>query len=68
MVMPIAWLSEAWARLTGGGEPRVTIDGLKMSRKLMFFSHARAERELGYSARPAEDALRDAVNWFLGRR
>jgi dihydroflavonol-4-reductase len=64
--MPLAWLAEAWARLSGGGEPFVTVDGLRMSRKWMFFSSAKAEAELGYSARPARAALDDAVDWFAG--
>jgi dihydroflavonol-4-reductase len=35
-----------------------------MARKTMFYSSAKAERELGYRARPAEQALRDAIEWF----
>jgi dihydroflavonol-4-reductase len=64
-VLPIAYLSEAWARLTGSREPRVTADGVRMSRKHMFFSSDKARRELGYSPRPADEALRDAIRWFL---
>ncbi len=64
VVLPIAYLSEAWARLARGGEPRVTVDGVRMSRKKMFFSSEKAKRELGYSPRPALEALRDAVEWF----
>jgi dihydroflavonol-4-reductase len=30
----------------------------------MFFSSAKAERALGYRARPAREALADAVAWF----
>ena len=67
-VMPIAYLSQAWARLTGGGEPRATVDGVKMSRKLMFFTSARAEQELGYRARPVDEALKDAVDWFVSQK
>ncbi len=63
-VLPIAYLSEAWAWLTGR-EPRATVDGVKMSRKYMFFSTDKAKRELGYAPRPADEALRDAVDWFL---
>ncbi len=62
-IWPIALGAEAWARLSGK-EPFVTRDGLRMARKKMFFSSAKAERELGYSARPAQDALADAVAWF----
>ena len=45
-------------------EPFVTLDGLRMARKKMFFTSAKAERELGYRARPAADGLADAVAWF----
>ena len=64
VILPIAYLSEAWARVRGGVEPMVTLDGIRLARKRMYFSSARAERALGYTARPAEDALRDAVAWF----
>jgi len=47
-----------------GKEPRATIDAVRMGRKKMFASSAKAERELGYKAVPVEDALRRAVNWF----
>lgn len=60
---PLALGAETWARLFGG-EPFVTIDGLKMSRWHMFFSSAKAERELGYCHRPADEALDAAVEWF----
>lgn len=60
---PVALVSEAAARLTGG-EPRVARDHLRMARKTMFFSSARAEAELGYRARPARAAIADAVGWF----
>ncbi|RMF82237.1 MAG: NAD-dependent epimerase/dehydratase family protein, partial [Nitrospirae bacterium] len=63
-VLPVAYLSEAWARLTRGPEPRATVDGVRMARKRMFFTSAKAERELGYRPRPARQALRDAVAWY----
>nr|VFK49790.1 MAG: dihydroflavonol-4-reductase [Candidatus Kentron sp. TC] len=61
----IAYLSEAWAWLSRGAEPRATVDGVRMSRKLMYFTSDKARRELGYSPRPAREALADAVEWFL---
>ncbi len=67
LILPVAWASQAWARLTRGPEPRVTVDGVRMARKRMFFSHAKAERELGYSPRPSVEALRDAIAWFESR-
>jgi dihydroflavonol-4-reductase len=67
-IYPIAVLAEAWARLIpSAGEPFVTVDGLKMARKKMFFSSAKAARELGYAARPAARALADAVAWFRAK-
>jgi len=63
-VLPIAWMAETWARLTAGSEPFVTLDGVRMARKRMYFSSGKAERVLGYRHRPAEQALADAVAWF----
>ena len=62
-VMPVAAVSEAWARLFGG-EPLATRDGIKMARKKMYFSSDKAKAALGYAPRPAEEALKDAVAWF----
>lgn len=45
-------------------EPRATLDAVKMGRKKMFASSAKAERELGYRVAPVEKALRRAVEWF----
>jgi len=35
-----------------------------MSRKKMFFSSAKAARELGYRWRPPLQAFEDAIRWF----
>ena len=45
-------------------EPRVTLDSVRMGRKKMFVTSAKAERELGWNPRPVDDALRRAVEWF----
>jgi dihydroflavonol-4-reductase len=63
LVYPIALGSEAVARVTGR-EPRVTLDGLRMSMKHMYFSSAKAQRELGYSWREPRPAIGDAIDWF----
>ena len=63
-ILPLAYGAEAWARLRGRGEPFVTVDGLRMAKKHMFFSSTKAVERLGYSARPAREALADAVDWF----
>lgn len=60
---PLAWGAEAIARITGR-EPFLTADALKMARHHMFYSSARAEAELGYRARPWQQAIADALDWF----
>ena len=65
LVLPIAYVSEAWAWLNQGPEPRATVDGVRMSKKLMYFSSDKARTALGYTPRPAREAFADAVNWFL---
>lgn len=62
-LIPLAHAAEAMARLSGR-EPFLTVDGLHMSRNRMFFSSARAGRELGYRPRPHTHALRAALDWF----
>src|SRR5579871_6117886 len=63
VVFPIAYVAEAVARITGR-PGRITVEGVKMSKKLMFFSSAKAQRELGYGWRPPAEALRDAISWL----
>lgn len=60
---PLAVVFEAVGRLTGK-EPMLTVDALKMAGHRMFFSSAKAERELGYHARPWPEAIADALSWF----
>lgn len=63
LILPLAYLFEALSKITGR-EPLTTVDGVRLAKKKMFFSSARAEKELGYSHRPARIAIEDAVNWF----
>jgi dihydroflavonol-4-reductase len=63
-VLPIAYLAQSWAHLTRGKEPMTTVDGIRMAKKHMFFSSNKAEQALGYKARPAQEALYDAITWF----
>jgi dihydroflavonol-4-reductase len=60
---PLAWLSERWASMVGN-EPFLTLDSLRMAKHKMYYSSAKAERELDYVARPYSEALRDAIGWF----
>lgn len=62
-IVPIAYLAESVARLTRR-EPFVTLDGIRMSKHRMYFTAAKAERDLGFRARPYREALSDAIDWF----
>jgi dihydroflavonol-4-reductase len=55
--------STAWAKLTGR-PPRVPLEAVRMAKKKMFVSHAKASRELGYLPQPVDPALQRAVTWF----
>jgi dihydroflavonol-4-reductase len=62
-VLPIAYLAEGLAKITGR-TGRITLEGVRMSRKRMFFSSAKAVRELGYGWRPPTEGFQDAIRWF----
>jgi dihydroflavonol-4-reductase len=62
-VLPMAYLAEGFARLSGRSG-RLTLEGVRMSRKRMFFSSDKAVRELGYRWRPPQAAFADALQWF----
>jgi dihydroflavonol-4-reductase len=66
LVLPFGYVSEMVARLRGGAEPLLTVDGVRMAKKRMHFSSAKAAHALGYRSRPALDALRDALDWYRG--
>lgn len=64
-VLPMAYAAEFVARMRGSrAEPLLTVDGLKMSKSFMFFSSDKARKTIGYSPRPAREALADAVRWL----
>jgi dihydroflavonol-4-reductase len=63
VALPVAYAAEAMARLTGR-EPFATVDGIRMSEHRMFFTAAKAERDLGFRARPYLQGLEDAIRWF----
>ena len=65
-VLPIAYVAEAFAKVSGRSG-RVTVEGVRMSRKRMFFSSARAATELGYRWRPPLEAFEEALSWFRER-
>jgi dihydroflavonol-4-reductase len=47
-----------------GHEPRATVEAVRMGKKKMFASSAKAERDLGFQVVPVDSALRDAIDWF----
>jgi dihydroflavonol-4-reductase len=56
-------MSTAWANATGR-PPRAPLDAVRMAKKKMWVSHAKAARELGYAPGPVDIALKRAVDWF----
>lgn len=63
LLLPVAWCMERISGLTGQ-PPRATVDEIRMARKRMYFTSARAEQQLGYQHRPGVEAIADAVRWF----
>ncbi len=62
-VLPMAYVAEGLAKVTGHSG-RLTLEGVRMSRKHMFFSSEKAVRELGYTWRAPVLAFEDAIRWF----
>ncbi len=66
---PIAWAAGLVDTVVEGyllgRDPQVPLEGVKMSRKKMFFDGSRAKRELGFRPGSVRAALERAVNWFV---
>ena len=65
VAMLFAFFDETVTGKLRGKEPRATVEAVRMGRKMMFASSARAERELGFQVLPVEEALREACRWFV---
>jgi dihydroflavonol-4-reductase len=63
IALTAAHLNEAASRVTGR-PPRAPLAGVRMAKHKMFFSPAKAIRELGLPQTPPKQALADAVKWF----
>lgn len=63
LVLPLAYAAEFAARVTGGST-RVTVEGVRMARKRMYFSSDKARGELGYAWREPSQAFADAIAWL----
>ena len=65
VAMAYAFFEETLTGKLRGKEPRATVEAVRMGKKTMFASSAKAERELGLRVLPVEDALRAACRWFV---
>jgi dihydroflavonol-4-reductase len=64
VAMVFAYFDEAITGRLRGKEPRATVEAVRMGRKMMFASSAKAERELGLRVLPVYHAMRSAIDWF----
>ena len=65
VAMTFAIFDETITGRMRGKEPRATVEAVRMGRKVMFASSARADRELGFRILPIYNALRGAIDWFV---
>ncbi|ADV82792.1 hopanoid-associated sugar epimerase [Terriglobus saanensis] len=65
VAMAFAFFDENWTGRLRGREPRATVEAVRMGRKKMYASSAKAERELGFHVVPVYKALRAAMDWFV---
>ena len=65
-LLPLAFAAEAFAKACGRST-RITVESVRMARKRMFFSSAKAIRDLGYGWRPPAAAFEDALAWYRQR-
>jgi dihydroflavonol-4-reductase len=64
VAMAFAFFDENVTGRLRGREPRATVEAVRMGKKKMFASSAKAEAELGFRVVPVEQALRSAIAWF----
>ena len=65
VAMAFAFFDETITGKLRGKEPRATVEAVRMGKKMMFASSAKAERELGFKIVPIYPALRAAIDWFI---
>ena len=65
VAMAFAFFDETLTGKLRGKEPRATVEAVRMGRKMMFASSAKAQRELGFEVLPVDDAMRTAIDWFI---
>lgn len=65
VAMGFAFFDETITGKLRGKEPRATVEAVRMGKKMMFASSAKAERDLGFRVLPIYNALRSAIDWFV---
>ena len=65
VAMGFAFFDETITGRLLGKEPRATVEAVRMGKKMMFASSAKAEQELGLKHVPVYPALRAAIEWFM---
>jgi dihydroflavonol-4-reductase len=65
VAMTFAFFDETITGKLRGKEPRATVEAVRMGKKMMFASSAKAERDLGFQVLPVYPALREAIDWFI---
>jgi dihydroflavonol-4-reductase len=65
VAMAFAFFDQTITGKLRGKEPRATVEAVRMGKKMMFASSAKAERDLGFQVLPVYPALRAAINWFI---
>lgn len=64
VAMAFAFFDETVTGRIRGREPRATVEAVRMGKKKMFASSAKAQRELDFHVVPVNEALRSAIDWF----
>ena len=65
VAMAFAFFDETFTGKILGKEPRATVEAVRMGKKMMFATSAKAERDLGFKVLPIYNALRSAIEWFV---
>ena len=65
VAMAYAFFEETLTGKLRGKEPRATVEAVRMGKKMMFASSAKAERDLGLVVKPVDAALLSALEWFV---
>src|SRR5271168_4902951 len=65
VAMAFALFDETITGRLRGKEPRATVEAVRMGKKMMFASSAKAEHDLGFRVLPVYNALRSAIDWFI---